>query len=558
MTRRIAVFSGPTATIQNTPPLITSNKARALAGLPMMPGRFDTIRAQRLAKPVTVYIEMFSGHPLEADAAELYGPPHGWLTANDTFVTDEPAEGGVPVFEVELRPDDGLYLLPYMAVQADGSAWEDTTTVPKAPEQLARQTFFPDASRIYEEIERFGITSFGQPQSFGPDVDFDFYRPAPSGGYKKGLAGAARTDVGDDDIEPETFADDFHSYFPFHLNNEPHLRTLARATNMVADVMASGEYAGAQWLEGSPTTEESMYWLSLVIDTTAPLVGHCAQRPHQTTSADGSRNICDGVKYILSGVALDDDGTDTVGAVQIVDEMVISAREVTKTDARPGNYVATGGHGGVVVDMGGYGPPELTYRPAKRHTHRSLVNRTNMPDSVLGITGTLDHLATRSVAVKDSTGALLTSAMPQVSIAKFGRYSQVSSDVDPHLDPEIMARIQHNLANAELAGFVGEGQNPYGIMNPVTDNALAVAMHAGFPVVKCGRGNTAGMAYKADYGPFIGGNNLTSTKARMLLMAALLTLGALPPAVDPFHPTEAEKQATLKAAAAYQAIFDTH
>ena len=32
---RIAVFSGPTATIQNTVPLVTSNKARAKYGLPL-------------------------------------------------------------------------------------------------------------------------------------------------------------------------------------------------------------------------------------------------------------------------------------------------------------------------------------------------------------------------------------------------------------------------------------------------------------------------------------------------------------------------------------------
>ncbi len=557
MTKRIAVFSGPTATIQNTPPLVTSNKARARSGLPLVPGRFDALRAQRLARPVTVYVEMFSGHPLEADAAELYGPPDGWLDDAGAFVTSEPADGGVAVFEVELHPDDGLFLLPYMALQADGSAWDDATTVPGAPPELARQTFFPDASRIYDEIERFGLTGAGVPQSFGDDVLFDFFRPAPSGGYKKGLPATERTDVGVGDIEPEVFADDFFSYFPYHLNNEPHLRALATATNIVAEALAGGDYVGAQWLEGSPTTEESMYWLSLVIDTTIPLVGHCAQRPHQTTSADGARNICDGVKYILSGVMLDDEGNDTVGAVQIVDEMVITAREVTKTDARPGNYVATGGHGGVVVDMGGYGPPELTFRPAKRHTHRSSVNLTAMPTEVIGVTGTLDRITTRSVAVKDSAGALLATGMPQVSIAKFGRYSQVSADADPSLDPEILARVDANLADAPLAGFVGEGQNPYGIMNPVTDNALTVALYAGFPVVKCGRGNTAGMAHK-NLGPFIVGNNLTSTKARVLLMAALLTLGALPPAADPFNPTDAEREATAFAVAAYQDIFDTH
>ncbi|MEL6982698.1 MAG: hypothetical protein AAFO29_09775, partial [Actinomycetota bacterium] len=239
---------------QNTPPLVTSNKARAKAGLPPLPGRFDAVRAQRLAKPVTVYIEMFSGHPLEADAAELYGPPDGWLDADGAFVTTEPADGGTPVFEAELLPEDGLYLLPYMARQADGSPWDDTTVSPKAPEHLARQTFFPDASRIYEEIERFGITSAGMPQRFGDtlaagdEVGFDFFRPAPSGGYKRGLAASDRTDVGDGDIEPEVFADDFFSYFPYHLNNEPHLAALTRATNMVADTMASGDYVGAQWL----------------------------------------------------------------------------------------------------------------------------------------------------------------------------------------------------------------------------------------------------------------------------------------------------------------------
>src|SRR6266849_1548743 len=72
---RIAVFSGPSATIQNTPPLITSNKARETYGLPLRtnpdgsPARFDVLRLQRLAAPVTVYVEQSSAHPLEHDAA---------------------------------------------------------------------------------------------------------------------------------------------------------------------------------------------------------------------------------------------------------------------------------------------------------------------------------------------------------------------------------------------------------------------------------------------------------------------------------------------------------
>ena len=70
---RIAHLSGPNATIQNTPPLVTSNKARKKYGLPEMthpdnsPVRFDVLRPQRLAKSATVYVEQLSAHPLEAD-----------------------------------------------------------------------------------------------------------------------------------------------------------------------------------------------------------------------------------------------------------------------------------------------------------------------------------------------------------------------------------------------------------------------------------------------------------------------------------------------------------
>jgi L-asparaginase len=56
----------------------------------------------------------------------------------------------------------------------------------------------------------------------------------------------------------------------------------------------------------------------------------------------------------------------------------------------------------------------------------------------------------------------------------------------------------------------------------------------------------------------VSGSNLTATKARMLLLAAQLKLGALPAAADPAAPTAAEVAATRAAVAAYQYIFDTH
>jgi L-asparaginase len=58
--------------------------------------------------------------------------------------------------------------------------------------------------------------------------------------------------------------------------------------------------------------------------------------------------------------------------------------------------------------------------------------------------------------------------------------------------------------------------------------------------------------------PFISGSNLTSTKARLLLMASLMKFGAMPVAKNPDSPTEAEKVATAKKIADYQVVFHTH
>lgn len=565
---RIAVFSGPTATIGNSPPLVTSNKARTVHGLPLLNGGdgkpvvTDILRLQRLAAPVTVYVEAYSAHPLEVDAAELYAPPDGWVDGNGTFSTTKPAGGGTQVYAVELRPEDGLLPLPYMGRQADGSAWEDATAEPGAPAGRSRQTFYPDASRLYEEIDRMGVASNGQPVALANLAEFDFYRAAPSGGWTHGRAADQRTDMGEDDITPEEHGRDFFGYYPPQLRREPTLATLARATSLVQRVMSSGAYVGAQWLEGSPTTEETMYWLGLLIDTTVPLVGHSAQRPHGSLSADGDGNIADGIKYLLSGAALDQDGRDRLGAVMIVDEMVFGAREVAKIDARPGGYVTVGGHGGILVDMGGRGSPQVTFIPARKHTWCSDVRLSALPTKVAGVSGRLPGgITVIALAIKDDQGGLNPSAMPHVTFTKYSRYvptgTGVDEDADASVEVELLARIETNLKTAPLAGFVAEGKAPYGSATPTLDSALALASFCGMPVVRVGRGHTGGMASKGD-GLNIAGNNLSATKARILLMASLLKLGALPPAADPYYPTAKEKAKTREAVLAYQAIFDSH
>jgi len=557
---RIAHLAGSNATIQNSPPLVTSNKARAKYGLPPLtdadgrPLRFDALRAQRLAAPVTVYVEQFSAHPLEGDAAELYGPPDGYVDATGTFHTERRGLDDRPVYEITLRPEDGVYPLPYMGRQADGRAWEEDCTDPMAPESRARQPFYPDGSRLFEEIDRLGVGEKGIGNSIGARADVDFYRVVPSSGYTKGLAAKLRTDVGEGDIGPEVRGRHFFPYRPYHLGPAPPRPSLARIANAVQRVLAGGTYAGAIWTQGSPRIEETVYWLNLLVDTTLPICGNASQRPHGQLSNDGDKNIVDSVDYILSRVWADASGRDRAGVVLVQDQQIFAARDVQKADARPGGYVTTGGHGGILGAAGWEGPAVLTYVPATRHTHLSDVNITRLPAEVVG------HLASgdRRMPIKDARGELLESAIPKVTIVKDGNYTTDDYDDDPSREVDLLAQIELNLAVHPLAGFVVEGLSPYGRMtSAVRTRVMRRAAFSGMPVVLVGRGNAEGFV-PAPSVPFIAGRNLTSTKARLLLMACLMKLGSLPAVVDADRPTATEVEATRKAMGAYQDVFNTH
>jgi L-asparaginase len=561
---RIAVFSGPTATIQNSEPLVTSNKARQKYGLPLRLNpdgtalRFDVLRAQRLAAPVTVYIEQFSAHPLERDAAELYAPPDGYLDSSGAFHKERAHPDNKPVYEVTLHPEDGLYPLPYVARQANGQAWEMDGTDKTAPAELCRVPFFPDGSRLFEEIDRLGISDEGIGCLLSAKADFDFYRALPSGGYAQGRSAGERTDVGEGDIAPEIRGTDFFPYRPGYLRNEPPMAALARLTNIVQQAMRSGKYLGGIWLEGSPFVEETIYWLNLLIDTTVPIVGNSSQRPHGAIGNDGDRNIVDSVDYITSKIWADAVGRDFIGAVAILDEQIFTARDVQKADARPGGYVATGGHGGIIGRMGHPGAPQFSFRTVKRHTHTSAMNTTQLPREVQGSRVQGAKIATVAVTVKDSQGDLLPTAIPKVIILKHARYLPEDTTGNAEQEVDILARIERNLHAAPLAGFIAEGSAPFGAMSNSVDAALKRATFSGMPIVKVARGNASGFVDPKRDPLAIAGNNLTATKARLLLMACLMSFGCLPPAADPTTPTPAEIELIKTKLAQYQEIFDTH
>jgi hypothetical protein len=560
---RVAHLAGPNATIQNTPPLVTSNKARAKYNLPLLQhpdgsvSKFDALRAQRLAAPVKVYVEQFSAHPLESDAAELYSPPDGFIGPDGSFHKERHSDSDKPVFEVELRPEDGFYPLPYMARQADGQAWEEECAAPNAPAAQARQGFFPDGSRSFAEIDRLSISVDGHASMISSQAEVDFYRLLPPSGYKKGLAAALRTDVGEGDIAPETLGKDFFPYKPRHIASAPPRPALARVTNIAQRVMASGKYDGAIFTQGSPSVEESAYWFNLLIDTTLPICGNAAQRPQGQISNDGPHNIVDSLTYIGSKVWADEQGRNRAGVVVIQEQRAFAAREVMKVDARPGGYVATGGHGGILGGVNHLGSAKLLYVPAYKHTYFSDVNTTRLPGVVKAVRAGRDGVEVIEIAIKDANGEILPGAIPSVSITKDGSFSAEDFGHDPELEPDLAFLIDHKLGLGRLAGFVIEGQVPYGSTTAhARQKLLQRAVLHGLPVVRVGRGASEGFAEATPF--FISGSNLTAIKARLLLMACLMKFGSLPPSRDPDKPTAGEWAAIEKALADYQQVFDTH
>src|SRR5205807_9825886 len=207
-----------------------------------------------------------------------------------------------------------------------------------------------------------------------------------------------------------------------------------------------------------------------------------------------------------------------------------------KGDARPGGYVTTGGHGGIIGAVGYEGPPRLLYVPETRHTYLSDVNVSRLPTKVVGVRRNAGGLALADVPIKDAAGNLLEGAIPKVVIVKDGAYDVDGYEIDLAREVDITARIEHNLEHAPLAGFVVEGLTPYGIMTSLPRHRLMLrAVHSGKPVVRVGRGNNHG--FTPPRARFIGGRKLTATNAPLPPMACRKKFCSLPPAAHPDHTT---------------------
>ena len=119
------------------------------------------------------------------------------------------------------------------------------------------------------------------------------------------------------------------------------------------------DLAGIIITHGTDRLEETAFFLHLTVGSDKPVVVVGAQRPATNASADGPANLLAAVRTAVAPESRDR------GVLVVMDERILSAREVRKDYPRMGGFGA--GRIGIVDGDG----PHYLYRPTRPHTHRS-------------------------------------------------------------------------------------------------------------------------------------------------------------------------------------------
>ena len=120
--------------------------------------------------------------------------------------------------------------------------------------------------------------------------------------------------------------------------------------------------AGIIVTHGTARLEETAFFLHLTVRSDRPVVVVGAQRPPTGISPDGPLNLLAAIRVAASPQARGK------GALVVMDERILSARDTEKLYARSGGFNAT--------EMGGLGVVaahgvEFFYQPTRRHTSQS-------------------------------------------------------------------------------------------------------------------------------------------------------------------------------------------
>jgi L-asparaginase len=131
------------------------------------------------------------------------------------------------------------------------------------------------------------------------------------------------------------------------------------------------ELAGIVITHGTARLEETAFFLHLAVKSDRPVVLVGAQRPPTGISPDGALNLLAGIRVAASPDARGK------GALIVMDERILSARDAEKLYARSGGFDAREmGWLGIVASHG----VEFFYAPSRRHTTASEFDLTGVTE----------------------------------------------------------------------------------------------------------------------------------------------------------------------------------
>ena len=272
------------------------------------------------------------------------------------------------------------------------------------------------------------------------------------------------------------------------LKDIPQAKALADFEVFEATRVRSGQMRLTQWLEvaraageaaedtrvdgiivthGTFTTEETAYFLHLCVHSEKPLVVVASQRKHDEVGNDGDRNLLDAIRLVL---APDARGK---GVLVTLHEEIHSARDVVKTNQRPGGFQSLGR-----AMLGHIEDDQVSFyaTPTRRHTFRSEFDIRDINE------------------------------LPRVDVIA----AYVGAD-----DAAAQACVAAGAQGLVISGYAFNGR-------PSADQLAGVEKiaAAGTPVVLASRGGQGRIPVNWN-DPFIQGDSLVPHKARILLMLGL-------------------------------------
>jgi L-asparaginase len=254
-----------------------------------------------------------------------------------------------------------------------------------------------------------------------------------------------------------------------------------------------GEFDAVIVTQGTFSSEYTCYFLQLLVNSTKPIIVTNSQRQHMSVGNDGDRNLLDS---ILVATHPESEGK---GALQVEGAKIVSCREVTKNSDRPGAFGAQnlgvlGYLSGGTLSMEATVPEDnvVYYRePTRQHTFESEFSIEDLINST------------------DINSNVTFTELPRVEVLP-SFYSAQPDVVDA-------------LVSLGVEGIVIQGLAYTGSPFVDQEDRLMELAEGGMPIVQTHSNQVVydGLVPPPDP-PFIGGDNLPSHKARILLQLAMM------------------------------------